>query len=172
MGGVIASMLSLGYSSTDVFAFSGAVVGAAATVAGTAWLNDRSRRIEFDEERRLIEEEIGILCTTASALVEHVPSHGLLWSDKWTSGLNALSDITRGSQRFLAEVIEHAKTLNFVEREAIRSLAKAVNYFVLFNDNAFGGPDELDPMDERTWAGVLEVLMAACAEARLTFRPR
>jgi type II secretory pathway pseudopilin PulG len=170
-GGVGAGFIALintGFKSEDVFAFAGAVVGAAATVAGAAWLADRALTRERREEQSLIREELQALHQVASAAAASNPKVGD-WTDEWRSSMNAMIDVARGSCRFLDEVIATARTLDFHQREAVKLTREAAARFVSFHNDVFS-ERELEHWDERTWASEIEPVVSETSAALRYFR--
>lgn len=170
-GGVAAgfiTLISTGFKSEDVFAFAGAVVGAAATVAGAAWLADRSLTRERREEQSLIYEELDALHRVATAAAASNPKGGD-WTDQWRSSMNGMIDVARGSCRFLDEVIGSARTLDFHQREAVKLTREAAERFVSFHNDVFS-EGELEPYDERTWASEIEPVVDETRSALRLFR--
>jgi hypothetical protein len=167
-GAAFAALLNSGFKSEDVFAFSGAVVGAAGTVAGAAWLTDRSSTRERREEQTLVRAELLTLSDISHSASEAFPANGL-WTDNWRSAVHAMSDVAEGTGRFLDEVINYAKTLNFHQREEIKIVRTRINYFARFYGDVFGSPDDLDPMDERDWSSMIEGVLSSTRSALTTF---
>lgn len=169
-GGIAGGFVGLiyaGFESEDVFAFAGAVVGAAATVGGAAWLADRSVARERREEQSLIREELEALNVVAGAAAAAVPNGGA-WTDQWRSSLNGMIDVARRACRFLDEVIGSAKTLNFHQREAVKLTRAAAERFVSFHNDVFSEGD-LEPYDERTWASEIEPVVSETRAALRLF---
>lgn len=164
-------LVKSGLKSEDVFAFTGALVGAAATVAGAAWIADRTQAKDRYKEQCLISEDLTALFDVSRAALVLYPVD-TPWTDNWRSALSALGDIASGSARFLDEVIEFAKTLDFSQRELIKAARADI---VRFNDfyQDVQDPDYQDsPMDERDWPSMIGAMAGStkAALATLTFR--
>lgn len=166
-GASIAVMHGSGYDSGDVFAFTGAIVGAAGTVAGAAWLADRSATRELRTERRLIRPELVDLLTVAENAAVCFPADGG-WSGEWLSAAHALADVSRGVASLLDEVLTYARTLDFRQRDELKAVRQAITAYLRFYDDALT-PGELDPMDDRTWASETHPLREATAIALRLF---
>ncbi len=80
-----------------------------------------------------------------------------------------MSDVAEGTGRFLDEVINYAKTLNFHQREEIKIVRTRINYFTRFYGDVFGSPDDLDPMDERDWSSMIDGVLSSTRSALTTF---
>lgn len=161
-------LIRTGFKSEDVFAFAGAIIGAAGTVAGGAWLSDRSARREKATEQNIIREELVTLVDISASATQRHPRGGE-WTDEWRSSIHAMSDICEGAGRFFDEVIAFAKTLDFHQREQIKLLRLHISFFLKFYDDVFNTEGELDPQDERTWLGVVDGVQTATAQAILVF---
>jgi hypothetical protein len=170
-GGVGAGFITLintGFKSDDVFAFAGAIIGAAATVAGSVWLSDRSVKREQRAEQSLIVEDLQDLHQIAIAAAASDPKGGE-WTDKWKSDMNALTDVARGARRFLDEVITSAKTLNFHQRERVKLVHQALDGFISFHDDVFS-EGEIEHWDERTWTSQIEPVARETSYCLVAFR--
>jgi len=170
-GAAIAILVNTGFKSDDVFAFSGALVGAAGTVAGAAWLTDRTATKEQRKEQTLIRADLATLLDAADTALARYPN-GMAWTDAWRSSIHALGDIAAGTARFLDEVIGHARTLDFSQRETIKDARKEIGYFVGFYDDVFNNEEDLNPMDEREWSGMIKGMITATGTALVTLKVR
>lgn len=170
-GAAIAILISTGFKSDDVFAFSGALIGAAGTVAGAAWLTDRTATKEARKEQSLIRTDLAILLDASETALRHYPN-GKVWTGEWRSSINGLGDIAHGTGRFLDEVIAHARTLDFSQRETIKDARLQVRYFVAFFNDVFNTEGDLDPMDERDWPGMIRDMVRATGAALQTLKLR
>lgn len=170
----MALLIGTGVQSDDVFAFAGAIVGAAGTVAGTAWLSDRSRNATRREEQSVVREELVTLLEVSSAAERSAPdpNSDLPWHDNWKSNMHALADVGSGCNRFLAEVLDHAATLNFHQREAVKELRETIAAFLSFHSDVFDSNDELPPWDDREWKSETAAVTVKTAAALLMFKDR
>jgi hypothetical protein len=168
-GSGMAILVNTGFKSDDVFAFGGAIVGAAGTVAGAAWLTDRAVTKEKREEQSLVRAELETVLSAAEKAYPLFP-HDEPWTDGWRAALHELVEVARGAQRFLEEVITHAKTLNFHQRESVKDARARIGFFVDFYNDVFSGPYDEDPMDERSWPGTIADMIDGVAGALTTFR--
>jgi hypothetical protein len=170
-GAALAVLFNTGFQSDDMFAFSGALIGAAGTLAGAAWLNDRTAQRDKRQEQALIRPELDIILDVANLALTRHPGEGQ-WTGDWRSSIHALGDIARGAGRFLDEVISHARTLDFSQRETIKLARLELGYLVLFYDDVFNSGDELSPMDERTWPSMISDVISTTSAAKATLRAR
>jgi hypothetical protein len=170
-GAAIVILINTGFKSEDVFAFSGALVGAAGTVAGAAWVADRAQTKEQRKEQTLIRADLATLLDAADTALARYPN-GMAWTDAWRSSIHALGDIAAGTARFLDEVIGHARTLDFSQRETIKDARKEIGYFVGFYDDVFNNEEDLSPMDEREWPGMIKGMITATGTALGTLKVR
>lgn len=170
-GAAIVILINTGFKSEDVFAFSGALVGAAGTVAGAAWVADRTETKEQRKEQTLIRADLATLLDAADTALACYPN-GTAWTEEWRSSIYVLGDIASGTARFLDEVIGHARTLDFSQRETIKDARKEIGYFVGFYDDVFNNEEDLHPMDEREWPGMIKGMVTAAGMALGTLRVR
>ena len=167
-GAATALLLRTGFKSEDVFAFSGAIVGAAGTVLGAAWLADRAANREKREEQSLIRAELITLLDVAESTTKAFPAEGP-WPDHWRSSAHTMFEVADGVCRFLDEVINYAKTLNFHQREEIKLVRAQIPYFMQFYTNVMSPDVDPWPDDERTWLGVIQGVIFRAKAALATF---
>lgn len=132
-GGAIAILITTGFKSDDVFAFAGAIIGAAATVAGAAWLADHTVNKAKRAEQDAILEEIHLVRQRVAVTLPFFPDTHQV-RDGCYDALNLLEPIALHAKEFFGEVIQHAKTLDFGKRQKIKALSRALEEFLTFLD--------------------------------------
>lgn len=168
VGAATVLLYNTGFRSEDVLAFSGTLIGAGSAVAGAAWLAERATTRERREEQSIIRGNLEALLGASETAMAAFPVNGK-WTDEWRSARAALWDFAAGSARFLDEVIVHAKTIDFHQRETIKAARAHVGFFLTFSDD-IAREGELAPWDERTWPGILEGVVTEVRSALATFR--
>lgn len=148
-GAAIAALFNLGFKSGDVFAFSGALIGAAATVAGAAWLAEWSARAAHRREADQIIAESSPLLTATRVLLPKIPKDLGSWAE-FRPQLHELAEAARDVLAVLREALALARTLDFRERVALARAVAAVDSFQDFHSSVFS-PEGEHPLDERSW---------------------
>lgn len=162
-GAALAWFLKNGFKEDDVFAFFGALVGAAATVAGAIWVNDRADRTTHRREQsELLLEFQTLLDLTNKSIALFSRDHP--WPPEFKPSLHELSKGVRETPALLREALAQAKSLDFRERVKLLKVEEGIRRFDGFYEDVFS-PDELDPMDERDWPWALEGMKEALSEA-------
>ncbi|MBB5987387.1 hypothetical protein [Sphingobium lignivorans] len=162
MGAALAWFLQWGFKEESVFAFFGALAGAAATVAGAIWATDRAERAAHQREQTL-------LMTESAALLEKTERSIALYSDEhpWPAAFRpSLSDLAASAHEVPAifrEALNQARTLDFRERVKLIKAERAIAAFDQFYQDVFG-PEELQPRDDRDWPWALGNMKGALAE--------
>lgn len=163
-GFALAFMCTFGIKQESVFALVGALIGAAATIGGAAWLADRNRNLERDAEIALLAKEFGKLLRASLAAQEAEPGTGMPWPRDYRPRLRNLAEIAGNIHAIAGEALTHGKALNFIHRAAVRRVQFAIDGFLAFwkDVNAEG---ELHPMDERSFPETTGDLSHECKVA-------
>jgi hypothetical protein len=143
-------MVKLGVNQEPLFALVGALIGAAATVGGAAWLAGHNRNIERDAEVGLLIREYSKLLRQALAAKEFEPDTGLPWPEEYRPKLAKLAE-TAGNVHVIADVaLKHGKALSFIHRAALQRVQFAINEYLQFWTDVHS-EGELKPWDERSF---------------------
>lgn len=163
-GAVLGMFYNLGFDSGDVFAFAGAMAGAAATVAGALWVADRRDRVAHQRETSILTEYCRPVLAKANEIVplEEVAHDKATYAVFFTE-LHALRGRLSELPAILKESLAHAHTLDLRERVKVQQAMNAIREFCAFYECCFELPED-DPMDERTWHGILRYLRTGLAE--------
>ena len=132
-GGAIAILITTGFKSDDVFAFAGAIIGAAATVAGAAWLADHTVNKAKRAEQEAILDEIHLVRQRVAVTLPFFPDTYEV-RDGCFEALELFEPIALHANEFFIEVIQHAKTLDFGKRQKIKALSRALEEFLAFHE--------------------------------------
>jgi hypothetical protein len=163
-GFALAFMWKLGVKQEILVTFTGAIIGAAATIAGAAWLADRNRRIERDAEASLLAKELSKLLKNSLATQEAELGREMAWSIEYRSLLDSLDEISGNVHAILVEALAHGKALSFVHRVAVRRVQFVINeYLQLREDVRAAG--ELAEHDERDFPEVTADITRECKVA-------
>lgn len=163
-GAAIAILINSGFKSDDVFAFSGALVGAAGTVAGAAWLADRTARADRAGEQMLIASELRRLHNAVTAAQRAYQANATTGPLEYRRTLHAIGNIIEEAQTITREAIARARTLDFRQRAKVIYVDQSIDRFVSFYEDSFGEA-ELPPEDGRDWATILFIFEEALADA-------
>jgi hypothetical protein len=170
IGGGMGLLIRLGFQSQDVFSFSGALVGAAAAVAGAAWVAERSATAAKREERELLHAECSVLqADTKRASAIWASMDPTDWTPEWRTALNRLDDTARETLAILQQAIATARALDFRQRAKIIKAEGGVRYFDGFYSDIMGDYVE-DPNDERTWPATLGYMDECLTEVLAVLR--
>ncbi|WP_313393560.1 hypothetical protein [Sphingobium yanoikuyae] len=152
-GSAIGWFLMHGYKEEAVFSFLGAIVGAAATVAGAVWLADRTATSASAKERQILIDE----CTALEPIIER--SIAIYDADGRVTG--AFKTSVRSLHRaalevpaIMREALARANTLDFRQRVKLIKAEGAILEFDQFFRDVFSH-EGLDQMSDKTWTGVL-----------------
>src|SRR3712207_5703524 len=140
-GAAIALLWSSGFKSDDVFAFSGALVGAAGTVAGAAWLADRAATSERRAEQSIIVEALRAARDKAYRTRTLYDAEAKGWPPEFRTSLHAAKPLVDEANAIATQALAQAKTLNFRQRARLESASKALDAFKLFYDDCFSESD-------------------------------
>jgi len=128
-GAALAMLYNTGFKSDDVFAFAGAMVGAAGTVAGAAWLADSTDKKKRRKEQKTILDEINRLRRHVSGLAPFFPANNEV-SGNWGRALEMFEPHAVHANLFFKEVIERAQTLDFSERQYVKELDRTLDEYM------------------------------------------
>jgi hypothetical protein len=157
-------MLKLGIKEESLFALLGALIGAAATIGGAAWLVDRDRIIEKDAEVALLIKEYSKLLTRAVAAQEAEPGSGMLWPTEYRPQLYRLAEVAGNVHAIAGEALNHGKALSFIHRAAIRRVQFVIDEYLRFYSDA-NAQGDLEPWDERSYPVVTADITHECKVA-------
>lgn len=163
IGAAAAILLNLDAELSDVLGLLGALIGAAATVAGAAWLADRTAKEARNAESSILADECKVLKRETDALAA-------AWTEEYPRPLSwqqALHDLERQAREVPAlfrEALEHAKALDFRQRVKIRKAEGAVLSFTIVYDDCYSGV-ELNSFDDRDWPSTLAYMSECLGEA-------
>jgi hypothetical protein len=163
-GFALAFMWKLGVKQEILVTFAGAIIGAAATIAGAAWLADRNRRIERDAESYLLAKELSKLLKNSLATQEVEPDTGRAWPEEYRPLLYRLAETSGNVHAILVEALAHGKALSFVHRVAVKRVQFAVNEYLRFW-NDVNDERDLSPNDERNFPEVTADITHECKVA-------
>lgn len=163
-GFALAFLLKFGIKQEPLFALIGALIGAATTIGGAAWLADRNRVVERESETNLIMSELGKLLRRAMAAQEVEPGTGMPWPKEYRPRLYSLADDAGHTHAIAGEALAHAKALSFVHRAHIRRVQFAIDEFLQFWTDA-NAEEELPPWDERSFPEVTASIIHECKVA-------
>lgn len=169
MGGAIAVLISTGFKSDDVFAFSGAVIGAAATVAGTAWLSDRGARRDRKLERDLILRELLMLEQRTKMAAANLPGDDG-WTDAWRAAITDLDRASKECRAIIVEALSRAKHLSFRQRAKLVALQSGLEAYESFYYDAYVSDEEMHPLDEREWPWAISRIVEPLRYSQLLIR--
>lgn len=163
-GFALAFMCRFDIKQESVFALVGALIGAAATIGGAAWLADRNRNLERDAEIALLATEFGKVLRASLAAQEMEPGPDMPWPEEYRPRLRNLAEIAGHVHAVAGEALSHGKALSFIHRAAVRRVRFVIDGFLQFwtDVNAEG---ELHPMDERSFPETTGELSHECKVA-------
>lgn len=156
IGAAIMMLLRLQVSGEAVFSLVGAIIGAAGTVAGAIWLNDRNAALaNYAEVSLLAEEADKLLTETSKAIGLH--SSTFPRNAEFQPTLVKINELSAEARAVFAEALSRGVTLNFRQRVKLIKAEAAIRVFTDFFWFCFGEmPD--DPSDERNWPDTLGYL--------------
>lgn len=169
-GAAGACLIKFGAPQESVLSLLGALIGAAATVAGAAWLSDRNAKLEENAERQLLTEEILAIRHLAKSALDLAAADGGSWSDEFRHSLRALDPPLREIHSICVEALDHGRRLTFRQRMRLRQMEAASQRAWSFYHDCFLLDDDLHPMDERTWPGMLEDIVKSADLALASLR--
>ncbi len=152
-GSAIGWFLIHGYKEEAVFSFLGAIVGAAATVAGAVWLADRTATSASVKERQILIDE----CVSLAPIIER--SLAIYNADGRVTGafrtsVHSLHNAALEVPAIMREALARASTLDFRQRVKLIKAEAAILDFEGFYQDVFS-PEGPDPINEQSWPGVL-----------------
>jgi len=151
-GAGFALLLNSGFKSDDVFAFMGAVAGAAATVAGAMWLADRGDRAALERESRLLYDECADALKLTKTCLDLVPEKiEYPFPAAFQHALTAVIDRAAETRAILREAIARAEKLNFRQRVRVVRAESALDSFLTW----VWDDEPPHPLDERTYQSTL-----------------
>lgn len=153
-----------GMKEESVFALVGALIGAAATVGGAAWIADYTHRGERRTEITLLTAEYNALLAAALAAQAVEPPAGGAWPAEYRPRLDTLAEAAGSMHAVAGEVLNHAKAISFQHRVAMRRVKFAIDEFLAFWTVNHNGED-LNPADERNFPVLTQQLIAECRSA-------
>ncbi|KQM64683.1 hypothetical protein ASE65_15550 [Sphingomonas sp. Leaf16] len=159
-----AALLLSGFKSDDVFAFGGALVGAAAAVGGGAWLADRTAKATLRRETGILTDEcIRLLAAVEQSIALLPEDQSKPWPTGFKPSLHHLNDIAIEVPAIFREAIAKSIALDFRQRVKVIKAEGAVLAFATFHQDAFSDY-ELPPQDERDWPSTLQHLRESLTE--------
>ncbi|MDN4633155.1 hypothetical protein QCD71_16655 [Sphingomonas sp. PsM26] len=163
-GFALSFLCRFGIKQESVFALVGALIGAAATIGGAAWLADRNRNLERNAEITLLATEFGKLLRASLAAQEVEPGTNMVWSEVYRPRLHNLAEVADRVHAIAAEALAHGKALSFIHRAVVRRVQFANEGFLQFwtDVNAEGEPH---PMDDRSFPKTTGYLSHECKVA-------
>ncbi|MGO1303694.1 MAG: hypothetical protein ACTMKV_02795 [Sphingomonas parapaucimobilis] len=167
-GGAVAILINTGFKSDDVFAFSGAIVGAVGAVWGAAWVADQTANRVKHEEHAEIVREIEYIGNLALGTMRYFPKSDE-FAEGWRPNAEAFYEEAQLAEGFLSEVISHAKTVDFRQRREIKLLAKAIKGYLDWYYDAAIREEEVHPLDERSYRGTLDAVWSQSIVAKSLF---
>lgn len=159
------TLIKFGADQEAVLSFLGALFGAAATVAGAAWLSDRNAHAEQRAETDLLAEEIQIIHDLAAHALAQKPAVDGPWPEAYRSAIHALDMPLREIHSIIVEALDHGKRLTFRQRTRLRQMEAAAQGAWRFYSDCYLTDEELHPLDERTWEGTLENIISVSNRA-------
>jgi hypothetical protein len=160
-GFALAFMINSGIKQEPLFALVGALIGAAATIGGAAWLANHNRVVERDAEVALLVEEYNRLLKAALAAQEAEPGLGMPWPKEYRPRLYKLAESAGNVHAIAEEALKHAKSLSFVHRAAVRRVQFAINGYLQFWTEA-NAQGDLDELDDRSYPIVTAEITHEC----------
>jgi uncharacterized membrane protein YgaE (UPF0421/DUF939 family) len=146
----LAFMVKLGIKQESLFALVGALIGAAATVGGAAWLAERNRNYDRDSEVTLLTNEFRRLLIVANSTREAEPTTATAWSAEYRALVHRLAEEAGKVHAIAEEAIAHGKSLSFIHRTAVRTVKFAIDeYLTLYLDS--NAEEVRLPLDERSF---------------------
>jgi hypothetical protein len=161
-GAALGLLWRLGFSADNLFALGGAVIGAAATVAGAVWLTDRNAALSRNQEISIIAKECKALLSKTREVSALRTDDGE-WSAEYRAGLHELNAASVEVPAILDEALAHGKALDFRQRVKIKNAEKSIREMRNFYEYVFGQYDE-DPLDERSWFATFAFVDEALTE--------
>lgn len=152
-GAALGWFLLHGYKEEAVFSFLGAVVGAAATVAGAVWLADRTASSASARERQILIDECSALMPIVRRSIDIYQADGQV-TGAFKVSVQSLYTASLEVPAIMREALARALTLDFRQRVKLLKAEGGLLGFDRFYQDVFT-PGDLDPMDERSWIGTL-----------------
>ena len=168
VGAGFAALINSGFKSDDVFAFAGALIGAAATVSGAVWLTDRTSRLERKAERDIIVDQLAQLRASAQQAEASYDFNDDGFTSEFITALHKTVELCKQVDAILKESAVYSKTFNFIQRARIAVSHIAIKSFISFYYDSFGPYDD-DPQDERDWPTTLDYLSVTSEDALAAF---
>lgn len=167
-GGTAAGMsylFNMGFQNQDVFAFSGALVGAAAAVFGAAWVADRATTSAKRTEQAIVYAVCAkLLAANRAAAAVGIVNDEVNWTPEWRTAIRSLAVDAAETRATLQQALLTAQALDFRQRVKITKAEQAVTFFQTFYDDVMGPYDD-DPLDERSWSLTLLYMEDSLVEA-------
>lgn len=157
-------MVKLGLKQEPLFALVGALIGAASTIAGAAWLADRNRIVDRNAEVELLIKEYSKLLNAALTTQEAEPGTGMPWPKEYRPKLYKLAEIAGNVHAIADEALKHGKALSFIHRVAVQRVQFAINEYLQFWTDA-NAEGELEPWDERSFPALSADVSNECKVA-------
>ena len=170
-GFALVFMVKFGVHEESLFALIGAIIGAAATVAGAAWLADRHRIAERNIEVSLLVKACAKLLHDALAAQKMEPGVGMPWPIEYRPLLYRLAESSGNVHAITVEALAHGKALSFIHRTALRRVQFAIDAYLRFWTDA-NAEGELEPWDERSFPEVTRDIVHECKIAISEFNGR
>ena len=163
-GFALAFILKVGVKQETLLALTGAIIGAAATIAGTAWLADRNRVIERDAEASLLAKEFSKLLKNSLAAQEAEPGADMAWPKEYLPLLRRLAETSGDVHAITVEALTHGNALSFIHRAAVRRVQFVIDEYLQFCSDA-NVEGDLEPWDERSYPQVTANITHECKVA-------
>lgn len=164
VGTAMGWLMNHGFKEETAFSFLGAVVGAAATVAGAVWVADRTATAASVKEKSILLKECETILTLTSRSLD-------IWnSDKAPTGafrtsIHSLQRAALEAPAIFREALARSTTLDFRQRVKLIKAEAGILSFQRFYSDVFSD-FELDPQEERDWPSTLSYLLECVNEAR------
>ena len=160
----LAFMFRIGIKQEALFALIGALIGAAATIGGAAWLAHHSRTLELNAEVTLLVKEYRKLLKAALAANDLEPGTNMPWPKGYRSSLYRLAETAGNTHAIAGEALAHGKFLTFIHRAAVRRVQFAIDEFLRLWTDSLAEKEE-DLMDERTFPATSAEVIHECKVA-------
>lgn len=137
-------MIKFGVSQEAILSLLGALIGAASTVAGAAWLSDRNIRIEQRQEVEMLIEEYENINKKAKLAMKVSGEQDHELNKEFKSALYDILSSTWECRTMTSEALDTSKRLTFRHRARLREVLIAVTDFWEFHKKT-----EFAPLIER-----------------------
>ncbi|EKU74607.1 hypothetical protein [Sphingobium yanoikuyae] len=123
------AMIKFGASQEALLSFMGALIGAATTVAGAAWLADRTARIELHSELQMLIAEYEVLNTKAKTVMQISQDKYDDDSPEFQRSYHDLASSSWECMTITKEALATGRRLSFRHRARLRQSESAIESF-------------------------------------------